>query len=92
MTTLRNEILTVKELTKRFVAAEHKLIQCSTVSKNTIEKTLIKKLGFSKVIGMKIQDVKNPRFDKSKVGYVNPISGCKYMETEYITETNWIFE
>jgi len=92
MTTLRNEILPVKELSKRFVVAEHKLIQCSTASKNTIEKTAISKLGFSKVVGMKLQDVKNPRFDAKRVGEVNQLSGCKYMETEYITETTWLFE
>lgn len=92
MKTLRNEIVKVKELSKRFVAAEHKLIQCSTASKSTIEKTVIAKLGFSKVIGMKLQDVKNPRFDAKRVGEVNPISGCKYQETEYITETTWLFE
>lgn len=92
MTTLRNEILPVKELAKRFVVNEHKLIQCSTSSKNTIEKTVITKLGFSKVVGMKLQDVKNPRFDAKRVGEVNPISKCKYQETEYITETTWLFE
>jgi len=92
MTTLRNEILPVKELAKRFIVAEHQLLQCSTPSKNTIEKSLIAKKGYSKVVGMKLQDVKNPRFDASKVGYVNPISGMKYMETEFITETTWIFE
>jgi len=92
MTTLRNEILPVKELNKRFVVAEHKLIQCSTASKNTIEKTVISKLGFSKVIGMKLQDVKNPRFDAKKVGEINLISGVKYTETEFITETTWLFE
>ena len=92
MTTLRNEILPVKELTKRFIVAEHKLIQCSNPSKNTIEKTVITKLGFLKVTGMKLQDVKNPIFDAKRVGEVNPISGCKYQETEYITKTTWLFE
>lgn len=92
MTTLRNEILPVKELTKRFVVAEHKLLQCSTPSKNTIEKSVILKNGYSKVIGMKLQDVKNERFDPKKVGFVNPISGSQYMETEFKTETTWIYE
>jgi hypothetical protein len=92
MTTLRNEILPVKELSKRFVVAEHQKLQLLTPSKNTIEKTLVAKWGYSKVVGMKLQDVKNPRFDSSKVGDVNPISGMKYMETEFITETTWIFE
>lgn len=41
---------------------------------------------------MKLQDLKNPRFDAKRVGEVNPISGCKYQETEYITETTWLFE
>lgn len=91
MTTLRNEILPVKELTKRFIAKEHQLIQCSTPSKNTIEKTVVAKLGFSKVVGLKIEDVKNPRFDAKRVGEVST-AGCKYMETEYRTETTWIFE
>ena len=90
--TLRNEIIEVKELSKRFVAKEHQLIQCSTPSKNTIEKTVVTKLGYNKVIGLKIEDVKNPRFDSKRVGEVNPISGCKYNETEYRTETTWLFE
>jgi hypothetical protein len=92
MTTLRNEILKVKELKKMFVSEDHQLLQISTPSKNTIQKTLVEKLGFSKVIGMKLVDVKNDRFDSTKVGYVNPISGMKYMETEYRTETSWILE
>ena len=92
MTTLRNEILPVKELTKRFQSVEYKLLQCSTPSKNTIEKTVVAKLGFSKVSGLKIEDMKNPRFDAKRVGEVNPISGCKYQETEYRTKTTWIFE
>ena len=92
MTTLRNEILKVKELKKMFVSEDHQLLQSSTPSKNTIQKTLVEKLGFSKVIGMKLVDVKNDRFDSTKVGYVNPISGMKYMETEYRTETSWILE
>ena len=92
MTTLRNETLKVKELSKMFLVEEHQLLQCSTTSKNTIQKTLVSKLGFSKVIGMKLVDIKNPNFDANKVGYVNPISGMKYKETEYITETSWIFE
>jgi len=90
MTTLRNEILPVKELTKRFVTANFKSLQLS--KNNMIEKTVVSKLGFSKVIGLKIEDVKNTRFDAKRVGEVNPISGCKYTETEYITVTTWIFE
>ena len=27
-----------------------------------------------------------------ELGEVNPISKCKYQETEYITETTWLFE
>jgi hypothetical protein len=92
MTTLRNEILPVKELTKRFVTANYKSMQLSKESKSMIEKTVVAKLGFSKVIGFKIEDVKNPRFDPKRVGEVNPISGCKYSETEYRTQTTWIFE
>jgi hypothetical protein len=92
MTTLRNEILAVKELTKRFVTDNFKSIQLSVESKKMIEKTVVAKLGFSKVIGLKIQDVKNPRFDAKRLGEVNPISGCKYTETEYRTETTWLFE
>jgi hypothetical protein len=92
MTTLRNEILTVKELSKRFVSEEYQLLQCSTTSKNSIEKTVILKRGFSKVTGLKIEDIKNPRFDAKRVGEVNLMSGCKYQETEYITETTWLFE
>jgi hypothetical protein len=92
MKTLRNEILPVKELTKRFQVAEHQLLQCTTPSKNTIEKSFILKAGFTKVVGMKLEDLKNPKFDPEKVGYVNPVSGCKYQETEFITQTTWIFE
>lgn len=88
---LRNEILPVKELSKRFIAQEYQTIQCSTPSKSTIEKTVVAKLGFSKVIGLKIKDVKNPRFDAKRVGEVS-LAGCKYMETEYRTEATWIFE
>ena len=92
MTTLRNEILPVKELAKRFISVEHKLLQCSTPSKSTIEKTVVLSNGYSRVVGLKLEDVKNPRFDAEKVGYVNPISGCKYQEQEYMTITNWIFK
>jgi hypothetical protein len=92
MTTLRNEILTVKELTKRFVSAKFKSIQLSEEKINTIEKSVVAKLGFSKVIGLKIEDVKNERFNPKKVGYVNPISGMKYTETEYVTKATWLFE
>ena len=92
MTTLRNEIVTVKELSKRFVSAKFKSIQLSEEKNNMIEKSVVAKLGFSKVIGLKIEDVKNKRFNPEKVGYVNPISGMKYTETEYITETTWLFE
>lgn len=74
------------------MVAEHQLLQCKNPSKNTIEKTLIAKKGFTKVVGMKLVDYKNPNFDPNKVGYVNPISGTPYMETEYRTETTWIFE
>ena len=93
MTTLRNEIIEVKELAKRFVAKNVMLLQCSSnVENKTIEKTIIAKRGFLKVVGLKIEDVKNERFDKSRVGEVNPISRCEYIETEYTTNTTWIFE
>jgi len=93
MTTLRNEILPVKELTKRYSVNNVVLLQCSSEKQSfTIEKTVIAKRGFSKVIGLKIEDVKNPRFNPQRVGEVNPISGCKYNEKEYRTETTWIFE
>ena len=92
MTTLRNEILTVKELSKKFVSVQHKLLQCSMPSKSSIQKTVVLKNGYSRVVGLKLEDVKNPRFDPKKVGYVNPISGCKYQEQEYITVTQWLFE
>lgn len=92
MTNLRNEILPVKELKKSFAAAEHQLIQCSTSSKNTIQKTVIAKLGFSKVVGMKLEDVKNPRFNPKRVGEINPLTKQEYKETEYRTETSWLFE
>ena len=92
MATLRNEILKVKELKRRYVTEQHQLIQCKTPSKNTIEKTQIKKLGFLKVTGMLLQDVKNPYFEIEKVGTIHPLTGMEYNETEYITETTWLFE
>lgn len=92
MATLRNEILPVKELTKRFVTPKFKSLQLSSESNNSIEKTVISKLGFSKVIGMMVEDVKNPRFNPERVGEVHPVSGCKYLETEFITKTTWLFE
>ena len=42
MTTLRNEILPVKELTKRFVTNSFKSIQLSTESKNMRKRMLRK--------------------------------------------------
>jgi hypothetical protein len=93
MTTLRNEILPVKELKKRYSVNNVILLQCSSEKQtSTIEKTIIAKRGFSKVTGLQIVDVRNPRFDSKRVNEVNPISGCKYIETAYRTETTWIFE
>jgi hypothetical protein len=90
MTALRNEIVPVKELAKRFVTNEFISLQLSSPSSRMIEKSVIEKRGFSKVIGLKIEDVKNPRFDPKKVNTI--IFGCKYNETEYMTQTTWLFE
>jgi hypothetical protein len=92
MTTLRNEILPVKELSKRFVTASFKMLQLSSETTKSIEKTIIAKNGFSNVIGLKIQDIKNERFNPLRVGEINPISGCVYSETKFITITKWIYE
>ena len=92
MTTLRNQVIEVKELKKRFVTGKIQLLQLSSETTSSIEKSVIKSRGFSKVTGLKIEDVKNPRFEASRVGEVNPISGSRYMETEFRTLTNWIFE
>ena len=90
--TLRNEIIAVKELSKRFVSAKYKSLQLTEDSTfHTIEKSLVKNLGYTKVIGLQIQDVKNDRFDASKVGTVS-FAGMRYTETEFMTITKWIYE
>jgi len=88
----KSQIIPVKELKNHYESIEHNLEQCSKPMKSTIKKTVVSKLGFSKVTGLLLETIKNPRFDKSRVGTVNPISGCEYSETEYQTLTSWIFE
>ena len=78
---LRDEILPVKELTKRFVTAKFSQVQMSSDGACSIEKSLIKKLGYAKVTGLHIMDVKNPRLTEANAG----------RESEYITEVKWVY-
>lgn len=79
METLRNEIVAVKELKNSFVSAKVNILQFKDKAGFSIQKTVVSKLGFTKVIGLKIEDVKNPRFGQ-------------YGELEYRTETTWLYE
>lgn len=85
-------IYPVQERKNDFVVKNVTFIQCSTTENRSIRKTVILGKGFSKVTGLKSYEVKNKRFDASRVGTVNSLSGTKYTETEFITLTEWIFE
>ena len=89
MTTLRNEILPVRELKRRFVTSKY-LLAWGDETTNSIEKTVVAKNGFTTVKGLRIKDVLNTRFDESKVGL--KFCGCLYNEPKYVTRTEWIFE
>ena len=89
MTTLRNEILPVRELKRRFVTSKY-LLAWGDETTNSIEKTVVAKNGFTTVKGLRIKDVLNTRFDESKVGL--KFCGCLYNEPKYITKIEWIFE
>lgn len=88
---LRNEILPVKELTKRFVSVKYRSLQLSEEKPNMIEKKQVIKLGYKKVIGLQIKDIKNPKWTKELADKLNTTSNPFYMP-EYITVNTWIFE
>lgn len=89
--TLRNEIVISKENKNCFSVAVS-LLQFDKPSITTIRKSLILKLGYKKVIGMQIVDVKNERFDAKKVGTVNAFTNMLYSEKEFKTIAEWVFE
>ena len=86
---LRNEILPVKELKRRFVTSKY-LLAWGAETTNSIEKTVVAKEGYKKVTGLKIEDVLNGYYEESKVG--QKFCGCLYNEPKYITRTEWVFE
>ena len=86
---LRNEILQVRELKRRFVSSKF-LTFSGKETNSSIEKTVILKDGFKAVIGLRIKDVLNSYYEESKVG--QKFCGCLYNESKYITKTEWIFE
>ena len=89
MTTLRNEILPVRELKKRFVTDKYTTFWGHETT-GSIEKTVIAKKGFRRVVGYRIEDVPNSYYNESKVGKM--FCGVLYNEPKYITKTTWIFE
>ena len=86
---LRNEILPVRELKRRFVSSKF-LTFSGKETNSSIEKTVILKDGFKAVTGLRIKDVLNSYYEESKVG--QKFCGCLYNESKYITKTEWIFE
>ena len=86
---LRNEILPVRGLKRRFVTPKY-LLAWGSETTNSIEKTVVSKMGFKTVTGLRIIDALNIRYDESKVG--KKFCGCLYNEPKYITKTEWIFE
>ena len=87
--TLRNEVLTVRELKRRFVTSKY-LLAWGLETTNSIEKTVVAKNGFKTVTGLRITDVLNSHYDESSVG--QKFCGCLYNEPKYITKTEWVFE
>tara|TARA_R110000787_G_scaffold249364_1_gene354973 strand:- start:209 stop:475 length:267 start_codon:yes stop_codon:yes gene_type:complete len=87
--TLRNEILPVRELKRRFVTPKYLLTRGDETT-SSIEKTVIFKKGFKRVIGLRITDVLNSYYDESKVG--KKFCGCLYNQSKYATKTEWVFE
>ena len=86
---LRNEILPVRELKRRFVTPKY-LLAWGLETTNSIEKTVVAKKGFKTVTGLRITDVLNSYYEESKVG--KKFCGCLYNAPKYITKTEWIFE
>ena len=68
MTTLRNEILPVRELKKRFVTDKYTTFWGHETT-GSIEKTVIAKKGFRRVVGYRIEDVPNSYYNGSASYY-----------------------
>ena len=86
---LRNEVLPVRELKKRFVTSKYVSASGKEMT-NSIEKTVVTKEGFKTVKGLRITDVLNSYYEESKVG--QKFCGCLYNESKYTTKTEWIFK
>ena len=90
MKNLRNEIVPVRELKNKFITVKYFSLSTNSEQTTQIQKTVVRKRGFTSVKGLKITDLKNTRFIKSRVGL--KFGGCLYNEPEYDTNAEWVFE